>query len=150
MQESDRFAAAVPREYKINKMKSRMKGDDFRIWDFLGADTSRSRKEGELDGQDYHFITRAQFEADILGRKFVEHGEFEKAYYGTSLDAIRSVVNMGRICVLNLHPQSLKILRNSDLKPYIVFVAPPPLERLKQLRISRGEAFKVSQRNDSA
>lgn len=106
-------------------------------------DTSRNRKEGEVDGQDYHFITRAQFEADILGRKFVEHGEFEKAYYGTSLNAIRSVVNLGRICVLNLHPQSLKILRNSDLKPYIVFVAPPPLERLKQLRISRGEAYKV-------
>jgi MAGUK p55 subfamily protein 5 len=109
----------------------------------IRPDTSRTRKDGEVDGQDYHFITRAQFESDILGRKFVEHGEFEKAYYGTSLDAIRSVVNIGRICVLNLHPQSLKILRNSDLKPYIVFVAPPPLERLKQMRISRGEAYKV-------
>lgn len=80
------------------------------------ADTSRSRKDGEIDGQDYHFISRAQFESDILSRKFVEHGEFEKAYYGTSLDAIRSVVNAGKICVLNLHPQSLKILRSSDLK----------------------------------
>lgn len=79
-----------------------------------------------------------------MSRKFVEHGEFEKAYYGTSLDAIRSVVNIGKICVLNLHPQSLKILRSSDLKPYIVFVAPPPLERLKQMRISRGEAYRVS------
>ncbi|XP_035703591.1 uncharacterized protein LOC110845232 isoform X2 [Folsomia candida] len=117
MQESERFAAAVPH-------------------------TSRTKKDGEIDGQDYHFISRAQFESDILGRKFVEHGEFEKAYYGTSLDAIRSVVNLGKICVLNLHPQSLKMLRNSDLRPYIVFVAPPPLERLKQMRIARGEAYK--------
>jgi hypothetical protein len=108
------------------------------------ADTSRSRKEGEVDGQDYHFITRAQFEADILSRKFVEHGEYEKAYYGTSLDAIRSVVNSGKICVLNLHPQSLKILRSSDLKPYVVFVAPPSLEKLRQKKIRCGEAFKVS------
>lgn len=46
------------------------------------SDTSRARKDGEIDGQDYHFITRAQFEADILSRKFVEHGEYEKAYYG--------------------------------------------------------------------
>ena len=38
-------------------------------------------------------------------RKFVEHGEYEKAYYGTSLGAIRSVVNSEKICVLNLHPQ---------------------------------------------
>ena len=40
-----------------------------------------------------------------INRKFVEHGEYEKAYYGTSLGAIRSVVNSEKICVLNLHPQ---------------------------------------------
>lgn len=111
---------------------------------FTFLDTSRARKDTEVDAQDYHFITRAQFEADILSRKFVEHGEYEKAYYGTSLDAIRSVVNSGKICVLNLHPQSLKILRTSDLKPYVVFVAPPSLEKLRQKKIRSGEAYKVS------
>lgn len=123
MEDAERFAAAIPH-------------------------TSRSRKEGEVDGQDYHFITRAQFEADILSRKFVEHGEYEKAYYGTSLDAIRSVVNSGKICVLNLHPQSLKILRSSDLKPYVVFVAPPSLEKLRQKKIRCGEAFKEDELKD--
>lgn len=48
------------------------------------ADTSRPRREGEVPGQDYHFISRQQFESDILARKFVEHGEYEKAYYGMS------------------------------------------------------------------
>ncbi|XP_037302153.1 MAGUK p55 subfamily member 5-like isoform X1 [Manduca sexta] len=117
MEDAARFAAAVPH-------------------------TSRGRKEHEVPGQDYHFISRTQFEADILNRKFVEHGEYEKAYYGTSLEAIREVVNSGKICVLNLHPQSLKILRNSDLKPYTVFVAPPSLEKLRQKKIRNGEAFK--------
>lgn len=46
------------------------------------ADTSRARREGEVPGVDYHFITRQAFEADILARRFVEHGEYEKAYYG--------------------------------------------------------------------
>ncbi|KAJ2951709.1 hypothetical protein O0L34_g13871 [Tuta absoluta] len=117
MEDGSRFAAAVPH-------------------------TSRPRKDHEVPGQDYHFISRTQFEADILNRKFVEHGEYEKAYYGTSLDAIREVVNSGKICVLNLHPQSLKILRTSDLKPYTVFVAPPSLEKLRQKKIRNGEAFK--------
>lgn len=63
---------------------------------------------------------------------------------GTSLEAIREVVNSGKICVLNLHPQSLKILRGSDLKPYTVFVAPPSLEKLRQKKIRNGEAFKVN------
>ena len=125
-------------------------------------DTSRPRREGEVPGQDYHFISRQQFEADILARKFVEHGEYEKAYYGenflnnyelqnlniwhisgTSLEAIRAVVASGKICVLNLHPQSLKLLRQSDLKPYTVLVAPPSLEKLRQKRIRAGEPFKV-------
>lgn len=74
----------------------------------------------------------------------MEHGEYEKAYYGTSIDAIRSVVNTGKICVLNLHPQSLKILRTSDLKPYVVFVAPPNLENLKVKKDRLGESYKVS------
>lgn len=74
----------------------------------------------------------------------MEHGEYEKAYYGTSIDAIRSVVNTGKICVLNLHPQSLKILRTSDLKPYVVFVAPPNLENLKIKKDRLGESYKVS------
>lgn len=117
MEDGSRFAAAVPH-------------------------TSRPRKDHEVPGQDYHFISRTQFEADILNRKFVEHGEYEKAYYGTSLEAIREVVNSGKICVLNLHPQSLKILRNSDLKPYTVFVAPPSLEKLRQKKIRNAEAFK--------
>lgn len=49
---------------------------------FPNIDTSRPRRDGEVPGQDYHFISRQQFEADILSRKFVEHGEYEKAYYG--------------------------------------------------------------------
>ncbi|KAG8227824.1 hypothetical protein J437_LFUL008468 [Ladona fulva] len=123
MEDSDRFAAAIPH-------------------------TSRPRKEGEVDSQDYHFISRAQFEADIVGHKFVEHGEYERAYYGTSVDAIRSVVASAKICVLNLHPQSLRILRASDLKPYVVFVAPPSLEKLRQKKIRNGEAFKEEELKD--
>ncbi|XP_034952722.1 uncharacterized protein sdt isoform X2 [Chelonus insularis] len=123
MQDSERFAAAIPH-------------------------TSRPRKGSEVDGQDYHFISRSQFESDILCRKFVEHGEYEKAYYGTSIEAIRTVVNSGKICVLNLHPQSLKILRSSDLKPYVVFVAPPSLEKLRQRRIKSNESFKEEELKD--
>jgi len=101
--------------------------------------TSRTRREEEQDGADYHFISRLQFEQDILARKFVEHGEYEKAYYGTSLGAIRSVVNSEKICVLNLHPQSLKILKSSDLMPYVVFVAPPSLQQLKRWKMDNLE-----------
>ncbi len=58
-----------------------------------------------MAGRDYHFVPRSIFEADISAQKFVEYGEFEKNLYGTSVEAIRYVVNAGKICILNLHPQ---------------------------------------------
>lgn len=64
-------------------------------------------------------------------------------YPGTSLEAIRTVVSSGKICVLNLHPQSLKLLRASDLKPYVILVSPPSLDVLRQKKVRSGEAFKV-------
>lgn len=69
------------------------------------VDTSRIRREDEEDGKDYFFTARHLFEADIRANKFVEHGHYQKDYYGTSLESIRTVVNSGKICVLNLHPQ---------------------------------------------
>ena len=68
-----------------------------------------------------------------MARKFVEHGEYQKSYYGTSLEAITNVVRSEKICVLNLHPQSLKMLKSSRLMPYVVFVAPPSLEKVKHI-----------------
>jgi len=113
MMDTDRFAAAVPH-------------------------TSRPRRDGEIDGVDYHFISRTQFEQDIKDGKFVEHGEYEKNYYGTSLAAIEAVVQSGKICVLNLHVHSIPILRSGTagvrLKPYFVFVSPPTqMDKLSRL-----------------
>ena len=113
----------------------------------LFSDTSRPKRADEVDGQDYHFISRQQFEQDIVSRRFVEHGEYEKSYYGTSLEAIRSVVSE-KICVLNLHPQSLKILKNSDLMPYVVMVAPPSLEKLKRWKIDHSEPINDNELRD--
>ncbi|XP_038074632.1 MAGUK p55 subfamily member 5-like [Patiria miniata] len=104
--------------------------------------TSRPKKDHEVHGVDYYFTTRQRFEQDIQTEKFVEHGEYEKNIYGTSLEAIRGVVNESKICVLNLHPQSLKVLKNSDLRPYFIFVCPPSLDRLRQQRTEAGELLK--------
>lgn len=68
-------------------------------------DTSRPARGDEVNGKDYHFVTKAEFEADIVSNKFVEHGELEKNLYGTSLDAVRQVINTGKICILVLHPE---------------------------------------------
>ena len=117
--------------------------EQVKVYFYCFADTSRMKGDGEIDGQDYHFVIRSQFEEYVNTKRFVEHGEYDKQYYGTSLDAVRTVINSGKICVLNLQPVSLQILHDSDLKPYVVFLTPPTLQTYRQQRAKYGEACKV-------
>ncbi|XP_012693554.1 protein PALS1-like [Clupea harengus] len=95
--------------------------------------TTRNRRDIEVNARDYHFVSRQAFEMDAAAGKYIESGEFEKNLYGTSTDSVRQIINTGKICILCLHTQSLKVLRSSDLKPYIIFIAPPSQERLRAL-----------------
>uniref|UniRef100_A0A3Q0SD31 Protein PALS1 n=1 Tax=Amphilophus citrinellus TaxID=61819 RepID=A0A3Q0SD31_AMPCI len=104
--------------------------------------TTRSPRIHERNGREYHFVTRSAFEADLATGKFIESGEYEKNLYGTSTDSIRHVVNSGRICLLCLHTRSLRVLRSSNLKPYVIFIAPPSQERLRTLLATEGKTPK--------
>ncbi|XP_018588951.1 protein PALS1 [Scleropages formosus] len=116
-----------------NELRQRLLSNEPERFGGAVPHTTRSRREGELNGRDYHFVSRQAFEADVAAGKFIELGEFEKNLYGTSIDSVRQLINTGKICVLCVHTQSLKVLRCSDLKPYIIFIAPPSQERLRAL-----------------
>ena len=83
----------------------------YAIYLIFPIDTSRMMKiprdgeEPEIEGRDYYFVSREMFEAAIIANKFIEYGDFEKNLYGTSVDAVREVVNNGKICVLNNDPE---------------------------------------------
>lgn len=56
------------------------------------TDTTRPRRENEIDGQDYHFVgSREQMEKDIQDNKFIEAGQFNENLYGTSVLSVRTV-----------------------------------------------------------
>ncbi|XP_041832253.1 MAGUK p55 subfamily member 5b [Melanotaenia boesemani] len=95
--------------------------------------TTRNPRIHERNGREYHFMSRSAFETDLAAGKFIESGEYEKNLYGTSTDSVRHVINSGRICLLCLHTRSLRVLRSSNLKPYVIFIAPPSQERLRAL-----------------
>lgn len=61
------------------------------------ADTTRPRRENEMDGQDYHFVgSREQMEKDIQDNKFIEAGQFNENLYGTSILSVRTVAERVR------------------------------------------------------
>ncbi|XP_078131335.1 MAGUK p55 subfamily member 5b isoform X1 [Sander vitreus] len=104
--------------------------------------TTRNSRIHERNGREYHFVSRPAFETDLAAEKFIESGEYEKNLYGTSTDSVRHIINSGRICLLCLHTRSLQILRSSNLKPYVIFIAPPSQERLRTLLAREGKTPK--------
>ncbi|XP_063815965.1 MAGUK p55 subfamily member 2 isoform X1 [Pseudophryne corroboree] len=93
--------------------------------------TSRKRKEGEWDGQAYSFVSRAEMEQDIKAGRYLEHGEYEGNLYGTKISSIQEVVALGKMCVLDVNPQAVKVLRTAEFVPYVVFIGAPDFETLK-------------------
>jgi len=90
--------------------------------------TSKPISANERDGVTFHFVSRAQFEADIKAGKFIECGQYQNQYYGTSLEAIRDVIRSRKTCVHLVNTPSILKIRQGpagcELKPFFVFVRP--------------------------
>ncbi|XP_010722943.1 MAGUK p55 subfamily member 2 isoform X9 [Meleagris gallopavo] len=95
--------------------------------------TSRKPKDSEKDGHGYHFVSRGEMEADIKAGHYLEHGEYEGNLYGTKIDSIRAVVNAGKMCILDVNPQAVKVLRTAEFVPYVVFIEAPSAETLRAM-----------------
>lgn len=56
------------------------------------TDTTRPRRDYEVDGRDYHFVaSREQMERDIQSHRFIEAGQYNNHLYGTSVQSVRQV-----------------------------------------------------------
>ncbi|XP_077020343.1 MAGUK p55 subfamily member 2 isoform X1 [Tamandua tetradactyla] len=95
--------------------------------------TSRRPKDSEREGQGYSFVSRAEMEADIRAGRYLEHGEYEGNLYGTRIDSIRGVVAASKVCVLDVNPQAVKVLRTAEFVPYVVFIEAPDFETLRAM-----------------
>ncbi|KAM4608720.1 MAGUK p55 subfamily member 4-like [Polymixia lowei] len=96
--------------------------------------TTRPIREGEETGREYHYITKELFEYMVCNNRFLEYGDYKGYLYGTSSDSIREVQKTGRMCIIDVEPHSIQPLRTRKLKPFIIFIKPPSLERLRQTR----------------
>ncbi|XP_066263298.1 protein PALS2-like isoform X9 [Branchiostoma lanceolatum] len=96
-------------------------------------DTSRAPREGEEDGKGYYFADKTAMQADIRDHKYLESGEYEGNLYGTKLDSVRNVMRSGKMCILDVNPQALKVLKTPEFMPFVVFIAAPSVETLKEM-----------------
>ncbi|XP_022701418.1 MAGUK p55 subfamily member 7-like isoform X2 [Varroa jacobsoni] len=118
-----------------NELKRRLIATNPNLFRTTVPHTSRPQRIYEVNGRDYHFISRQRMEWEIRKGRFMEHGEFAGNLYGTSLDSLRALMATGYTAVLTPHLHALKLLRSSELKPHVVFIKPPPFEILKETRL---------------
>ncbi|KAM8731768.1 MAGUK p55 subfamily member 7 isoform 2-T2 [Acanthopagrus schlegelii] len=118
----------------LNELKRKLLIADPQHFSVTIPHTSRAKRNQETDGVEYHFISKHLFETDIHNNKFIEYGEYKGNYYGTSLDSIRSVLSKNKVCLLDVQPHTIKHLRTAEFKPFVVFVKPPTIERLRETR----------------
>ncbi|XP_029311603.1 MAGUK p55 subfamily member 3-like isoform X1 [Cottoperca gobio] len=109
---------------RITELKQKVIAENPRCYGLAVPHTTRARKCNEREGVEYHFITKAAFEADIQNGKFIEYGDYKDNLYGTSLESIHRVLNQNKVCLVDVQPEALKTLRTSEFKPYVVYVKP--------------------------
>ncbi|KAI8597146.1 P-loop containing nucleoside triphosphate hydrolase protein, partial [Dissophora ornata] len=100
--------------------------------------TTRAPRAGETDGVEYNFVTRDQFLDGVARGEFIENAEFSGNLYGTTVQAVKNVGDLGRICILDIDMQGVKLVKATDLNPYYLSVQPPSIEELEKRLRGRG------------
>ncbi|GAB0191689.1 MAGUK p55 subfamily member 4 [Grus japonensis] len=76
------------------------------------VDTTRVQKSYEMNGREYHYVSKETFENMVYSHRMLEYGEYKGYLYGTSIDAVRTVLDEGKICVIDLEPQVMVLINN--------------------------------------
>ncbi len=100
--------------------------------------TTRSPRPGEVDGSDYYFLSKEQFEQDILGGKFLEYAQYGPNYYGTPQEAVETRCLTGEDVLLEIEVQGAQEIKRKLPHAILVFLLPPSIEELERRLRNRG------------
>lgn len=94
--------------------------------------TSRKPRPGEIDGRDYFFLTREEFEQRIKENKFLEYAEYADNYYGTPADVIQEKLDQGIDVILVIEIQGALKIKEKLEETIFIFILPPSMKELKR------------------
>ena len=100
--------------------------------------TTREPREGEVDGRDYHFLTREEFDRRIEEKDFLEFATYSDNRYGTLRSEVRDRLAEGHSVVLEIEVQGASQVRAAMNESVQVFIAPPQAAVLRERLEARG------------
>ena len=113
--------------------------NDIGAFYFSISTTTRPKREGEIEGVHYYFVTKEHFENDIEEENFLEYARVHGNYYGTSIKPVKKALKQGKLVVFDIDVQGHDAVqkRLADITTS-VFITTPTLCELKQRLNARG------------
>ena len=87
--------------------------------------STRPSGAGEVDGGDYHFVSRREFEKQIKAGNFLEHAEVFDNFYGTPKDKVVQALNQGKIVILEIDTEGARQVKKVMPDAKMIFILPP-------------------------
>ena len=106
--------------------------------EFSVSATTRAPRPGEVNGREYFFVTREEFDKMVAEGELLEHAEFVGNCYGTPRSQVESRLENGITVVLDIEVQGAAQIKKLMPEAITVFLAPPSLEALEQRLRGRG------------
>lgn len=100
--------------------------------------TTRKQRVGEVDGVDYFFKTREEFEQMIADNGLLEYTEYVGNYYGTPLDYVEKTLAAGNDIFLEIEVQGAMQVKERMPEGIFIFLTPPDLDELESRIVNRG------------
>ncbi len=121
--------------------------------------TTRTPRPGEIEGEDYHFVSMEEFQQRLAAGEFLEYAKVHDNFYGTLRGAVIEQLRAGVDVLIDIDVQGARNIRD-DGNPEIlnsiadIFIMPPSLEELRRRLIKRGtetpEQIEIRLRNAAA
>lgn len=101
--------------------------------------TTRQPRPEEVDGVDYIFVTKEQFQDKVQAKGFLEWAIVYDQFYGTPMESIDKLVEAGKIAVLEIDVQGARSIRTNPMIDEVsFFITPPNRDTLSSRLINRG------------
>lgn len=101
------------------------------------SDTTRAPREGEIDGQQYHFVDRDSFRRGIEAGRYLEHAEVFGNLYGTARDHVQDLWDQGRDVLLEIDVQGAEQVIEHYPDACTIFILPPSMATLARRLVNR-------------
>ena len=128
--------SGVGKDAVLNRMKELGYGFHFTV-----TATTRRRREGEIDGKDYLFLTTDEFTEKLHKDEFLESARVYNNFYGVPKEQVRNSLASGKDVVIKIDVQGAKTIKQQEPDGLFIFLIPPSMASLEnRLRLRMTES----------